>query len=448
MKLNPLLLLQHRKIGKIWLYSVLLSISLSETIVTVMGMLLKEEVSSDYLLTGLVTSFFVASLVVAILSYFLKQLGDSQVQLQTIIELEPECVKLLAADGKVLQMNRAGLEMLEADSLSQLIGHQAQQLVLPEYRADFVALIRHVFEGQSGTLKFEMQGLKGTRRWLETHAVPLRDTEGRIIALLAVTRDMTERKQAEELLQAKTADLLHSNADLEQFAYSVSHDMRQPLRSIAGHLQLLNRSLQYKMDEDDRINLNFALDSAKRMDAMILSLLDYSRIGRKTESKVWLSSRAVLDEALEFLSLAIRDANAEIKISGDWGQIFASQDELSRLLMNLIDNALKYREAHQPACVEINSALTDNTWEVSVCDDGIGINPQQADRLFKFFSRLQSRTRFEGTGMGLALCRRIVEHYGGKIWLESAGEGQGCCFIFELPLNQQFEQQENKNDDI
>lgn len=260
------------------------------------------------------------------------------------------------------------------------------------------------------------------------------DQEGKPLRSIGVVLDITERRQAEELLREKTDALLRSNADLEQFAYSISHDMRQPLRSITGHLQLLARSLQDKIDDEEQINLNFALDGAKRMDAMILSLLDYSRVGRKTETKIWLDSRAVLEEALEFLSPAISDANAEINITGEWGQVFASQDELSRLLMNLIGNAVKYREPHQQARVDVDSTLTANSWKVSVRDYGIGINPQQADRLFKFFSRLQSRARFEGTGMGLALCRRIVEHHDGKIWLESAGEGRGCCFFFELPL--------------
>jgi signal transduction histidine kinase len=249
----------------------------------------------------------------------------------------------------------------------------------------------------------------------------------KVIGIFGISRDITQLKQTEQ-------DLLRSNADLEQFAYSVSHDMRQPLRSISGHLQLLARSLKDKLDDDEKENLGFALEGAKRMDAMILSLLEYSRVGRKTQTKAWINSRIVLNEAVEFLTPAIAEAKVELIITGEWGQVFASHDELSRLLMNLISNAVKYREAHQPPCIEIDSVVTANTWKVTVRDYGIGIDPQQISRLFQFFSRLQSRARFEGTGMGLALCRRIVEHHGGQIWVESAGDGQGCCFIFELPL--------------
>ncbi len=170
-----------------------------------MALWLKGEILPDYLLTGLVASGVVALLFAVMLCYFrqqFKELSDSERQLQTIIELEPECVKLLAADGTVLQMNSAGLKMLEADSLTQIFGQQAQQLVMPEYRADFAALIRRVFQGESANLKFEVQGLKGTRRWLDSHAVPLRDTDGQITALLAVTRDITQHKQAEAELRA------------------------------------------------------------------------------------------------------------------------------------------------------------------------------------------------------------------------------------------------------
>ena len=260
------------------------------------------------------------------------------------------------------------------------------------------------------------------------------DATRRPIRSMGVVLDITERKQAEVLLQKKTAALLQSNADLEQFAYSVSHDMRQPLRSISGHLQLLSRSLASKIDDEEKIALNFALDGAKRMDAMILSLLDYSRVGRKTESKIWQNNRLMLDEALAFLRPAIQEAKIDIHIRGDWGDIFVSHDEITRLLLNLIGNAIKYREPSHSPVIEIESVMTKQIWRVSIRDYGIGISPEQVSRLFKFFSRLQSRTRFEGTGMGLALCRRIVEHHGGKIWGESAGEGQGSCFIFELPL--------------
>jgi diguanylate cyclase (GGDEF)-like protein/PAS domain S-box-containing protein len=174
---------------------------MTEIIVASMELLLKGYVSVDYLLTGLVTSSFVATLVVIILVQFRETFSETQLQLRTIIETEPECVKLLAADGSLLQMNRAGLNMIEADCPNQVLGQRVQQIVLPKYRNAFVTLIKQVFEGKSGNLEFEIRGLKGTHRWLETHAVPLRDRHGTITALLSITRDITERRHIEQRLK-------------------------------------------------------------------------------------------------------------------------------------------------------------------------------------------------------------------------------------------------------
>ncbi|MGZ8236940.1 MAG: PAS domain-containing sensor histidine kinase [Methylobacter sp.] len=244
---------------------------------------------------------------------------------------------------------------------------------------------------------------------------------------LAVLYDITLRKQIE-------AELTRSNAELEQFAYAVSHDMRQPLRMVTSYLSLIENALIGQLDEETQQFLDFAVSGAKRMDAMILSLLDYSRVGRKFEAKTLLSSRDALDEALAFLNPELNACGGDIQVTGDWPELFASGDELTRLLQNLIGNALKYHEDHQPPQVQVHGTVSAGLLRVEVRDHGIGIEPSQMNRLFKVFSRLQARSRFEGTGVGLALCRKIVEHHGGTIGVESAGEGQGCLFWFELPV--------------
>lgn len=353
-------------------------------------------------------------------------LQESEARLKAIIENEPECIKIVDENGHLMQMNPAGLAMIEADSEAQVVGRPVLGVIAPEYRTAFAEMHKRVLAGEAMQLKFEVQGLKGGRRMLESHAVPML-MDGKIVHL-AVTRDISERQKAEDALR-------RSNADLERFAYSVSHDMRQPLRAVSGHLQLLQRSMKDKLDEDERENMSFALEGARRMDSMIVSLLDYSRVGRKTESKQWMSSRAALDEAMGFLEALIGETQSHVAVSGEWPQVFASRDELTRLFQNLIGNAIKFRDAGQAAQIEIDSSVKGEFWRVSVRDHGVGIDPRQIDRLFQFFSRLQSRTRFEGTGMGLALCRRIVEHHDGRIWVESEGEGKGSNFIFEIPVS-------------
>jgi PAS domain S-box-containing protein len=293
------------------------------------------------------------------------------------------------------------------------------------------------FEGKEKLywVEFRMRCKDGRHKWILAKGMVVAHTpEGKPQRMLGTHVDIDKHKKIEqELLQSHDA-LSRSNVDLEQFAYSVSHDMRQPLRMVSGHLQFLERNLGETLDDDARQNLNFALAGAKRMDAMIVSLLEYSRVGRKTQQKSWVATDTVRDEVLQFVSPMAEQSQAEILYEGDWPILYASRDELSRLLQNLLVNALHYRQEHQAPLIKISSEVSDGFWRLRVHDNGIGIDPDQFDRLFQFFSRLQVRKRFEGTGMGLALCRRIIEHHNGKIWVDSAGEGLGSCFSFEIPL--------------
>jgi light-regulated signal transduction histidine kinase (bacteriophytochrome) len=180
--------------------------------------------------------------------------------------------------------------------------------------------------------------------------------------------------------------------------------------------------------------MSFAVDGAKRMDQMLVSLLEYSRVGRKGEPMVLISSRDAVDEALRFLAPSITESAASVHISGDWPQVLASRDELTRLWQNLIGNALKYRAPQRPPMLEISVQpdAENNSWCFCVADNGIGIDPAQFNRLFQVFQRLHTRDQYEGNGIGLAVARKIVEHHGGRIWVESDGPDQGCRFCFTI----------------
>ncbi len=229
--------------------------------------------------------------------------------------------------------------------------------------------------------------------------------------------------------------LRQSNADLEQFASAISHDLRQPIRAVSGHLQLLERRMPSDLEPNVREHLDFAQAALRRMDAMIAELLDYSRIGHGSVPRDWIDSREPYRRALEFLGPAIVEAGAEIEDDGEWPRIQASPQELTRLFQNLIGNALKFRDAERSVRIRIVSEQIGARWRVGVHDNGIGIEPRHLDRLFKIFGRLHSRARYEGLGMGLAICRRIVERHQGRIEASSEGEGHGSVFTFELPLN-------------
>jgi light-regulated signal transduction histidine kinase (bacteriophytochrome) len=210
--------------------------------------------------------------------------------------------------------------------------------------------------------------------------------------------------------------------------------MRQPLRMISSYLQLLERSLAGQLDGEKRDYFDFAIEGAKRIDQMLVELLEYSRVGRMGEPPTWVDSRALLDEALKFLQPALAEAQAKVNISGEWPRIMGSHDEILRLFQNLIGNSVKFRVAGRTPEITISSKVDKNEWHLSVADNGVGIIPDQIKRLFQVFQRLQSREAYEGTGIGLALCRKIAEHHKGRIWAESAGEGQGSKFCVALPV--------------
>lgn len=262
---------------------------------------------------------------------------------------------------------------------------------------------------------------------VEFSAMPIQMESGIRVAVIGV--DATQRKKIE-------AELLRSNSELEQFSYGISHDMRQPLRMISSYLQLLEKSLGGGLDEERRSYFHFAIDGAKRLDAMLLGLLDYSRVGRKGEPAAWVQGRSILNEALLFLKPAIAEAQAQVHIEGTWPLVFVRPDELLRLLQNLIGNALKFRVAGRVPQITVSAEVVGDFWRLCIADNGIGILPDQMGRLFKVFQRLQSHAAFEGTGIGLALCRKIAEHHGGRVWVESEGEGHGSHFCVEFPRQQ------------
>jgi len=358
---------------------------------------------------------------------------------QAEIALKRESEKNLAllrnaSDGiHILDINGNIIEV--SDSFCAMLGYRREEIIgmhVSQWDAQFVgADIGRIIDQQfakQGRSQFETRHRRkdGTVFDVEVSGFPL-ELESRPV-LFNSSRDITERKKMEE-------ELKRSNAELDQFAYAVSHDMRQPLRMITSYLALLEKALEGHLDEDTRQYLMYACDGAKRMDRMILGMLDFSRVGRKTDPITPVSSREVLDDTLAMLKPDIVAGDGTVEVTGDWPELVASRDELMRLLQNLIGNALKYHEPDHPPRVEIHGAVTPTLFRVMIRDYGIGIDPTQIERLFKVFSRLQARTRFEGTGIGLALCRKIVEHHGGRIGVESAGEGCGSTFWFEFPMD-------------
>ena len=299
--------------------------------------------------------------------------------------------------------------------------------VLPEDRGGLEETWRAALE-QGAAFEHEHRIMAGGRvRHVRQQADLRCAVDGRPARILGTTQDITERKQAEQELQ-------RSNAELEQFSYAISHDLRQPLRMISSYLQLLGISLAEQLDGEQREHFKFAMDGASRLDRMLVALLEYSRVGRLGEPPAWVETRVIVDEALLFLQPAIAEAQAKISVRGHWPRAWVRPDEMLRLIQNLLANATKFRLAGRVPEIGIASRVNRANWCLTVTDNGVGIQPGQRDRLFQVFQRLQSRASYEGSGVGLALCRKIAEHHGGTIWAESAGEGQGSRFCVSLPL--------------
>jgi NO-binding membrane sensor protein with MHYT domain/signal transduction histidine kinase len=241
---------------------------------------------------------------------------------------------------------------------------------------------------------------------------------------------VVERTRAQEILASKAEELARSNADLEQFAYVASHDLQEPLRMVASYTQLLARRYRGKLDADADDFIGFAVDGATRMQALIQDLLSFSRVTTKGRSLQFIDAKAACDSACVNLQRSIEKSAAVVSVA-PLPSVLADAGQLTQLFQNLIGNAIKYRNDREPK-IHVAAKPTGATWTFSVQDNGIGIDPQYWDRIFQMFQRLHTREEYSGTGIGLAICRKIVERHGGKIWVESQ-LGHGSTFLFTIP---------------
>ncbi len=237
------------------------------------------------------------------------------------------------------------------------------------------------------------------------------------------------RRQAEEHLALKVAELARSNDDLEQFAYVASHDLQEPLRMVAAYTQLLAERYRGKLDENADKFIGYASEGAERMQVLIHDLLAFSRVGRK-EACESVDCNAVMKDVLQALAAAILESGAVVS-HGELPAVWADRTQVAQVFQNLIGNALKFRGI-EPPLVSVQAEKTDQQWQFSVSDNGIGIAPEYAESIFVVFQRLHGRSEYPGNGIGLAICKKIIEHNGGKIWVESQA-GSGSSFKFTLP---------------
>jgi signal transduction histidine kinase len=250
---------------------------------------------------------------------------------------------------------------------------------------------------------------------------------------LRIVEELEAVQRAQAEIEAQAAELSRSNAELEQFAYVASHDLQEPLRKVTSFCQMLERRYAGQLDERADQYIAFAVDGAKRMQILINDLLAFSRVGRMDREPELVDADDIVAVARANLAASIEETGAEIAVAGDLPVVLVERSLLVLVFQNLIGNGIKFH-GDQPPRVRVSAERDDGYWRFTVADNGIGIDPQYSERIFVIFQRLHTKDAYAGTGIGLAMCRKVIEHHGGRIWLEPSDNGSGATFRFTLPV--------------
>ena len=349
---------------------------------------------------------------------------------EAILASVPDIIMEVDAEKVYRWANAAGREFFGED----VIGSEASIYFVGEQET--YQQVQRLFEGSEDVFYVEswQKRKDGEPRLLAWWCRVLKDVDGNVSGAFSTARDITEQKRAEESLARYARDLERSNEELQQFAYVASHDLQEPLRMVGSYVQLLARRYQGRLDADADEFIGYAVEGVTRMQQLINDLLQYSRVGTRGQPFEPVDSEAVLGEALTNLSGAIEGSGAEVTYD-PLPTVTADAAQLAQVFENLIGNGIKFRKKEESPKIHVWAEEQSGEWVFHVRDNGIGIAPEYFDRLFKVFARLQTHEEYPGTGIGLAVCKRIVERHGGRIWVES-DLGKGSTFSFALPLRE------------
>lgn len=382
-----------------------------------------------------------------------RSLRDSEALYHSLVDTLPISILRKDLQGRVTYGNRGYAEKM-GRPLSELMGKTDFELFPRELAEKYLRDDQKVIDsGKIFEDVEEHRAADGTRSYVHVLKAPVRDAGGKVVGTQVIFWDVTARKLAEEALERTAADLARSNKELEQFAYVASHDLQEPLRMVTSYTQLIGRRYADQLDHDAKEFMQFAVNGALRMQRLIQDLLAYSRVGTRGKPFERTNCNEVLGVVKENLRLAIEESGAVIE-ADPLPDVRADAVQLTQLLQNLLGNALKFRGTQPPhirircerrpatACpVDAGARPADTVveempadeWVISVQDNGMGIEPQYFEKIFVIFQRLHPHDQYPGTGIGLAICKKIVERHGGRIWVESV-PGQGSTFFFTLPI--------------
>ncbi|MEG3839276.1 PAS domain S-box protein [Microcoleus sp. herbarium14] len=366
-------------------------------------------------------------------------LRESEERFRAIFEQTAVGIAKTALCGQFMRVN-PGFCQIVRYAESELLQQNWEAITHPDDIEADREYVRLLLSGEIETFSREKRLICKDEevRWANVTVSAMRDAEGTPQYLICAIEDISERKLVQELLQSSletqtryAQELTRSNTELEQFAYVASHDLQAPLGTIAGYAQLLERRCHNQLDAQGNKFIGNIVNSCVRMQALIDDLLEYSRVGRSQKPFDLIDCNQVFEDACANLQLAIRKNQASVT-RGDLPMVIGDSFQLLQLFQNLIDNAIKYRSSLAPVVVFGASRQGDN-WVFSVQDNGIGIPEQYHPRIFQIFQRLHTQKEYSGTGIGLAICQRIVDRHGGRLWVESEPD-RGSTFYFSVPV--------------
>jgi len=360
----------------------------------------------------------------------LTALRQSERQLLAVMEASPLGMFHADAAQRCLYVNPAWLK-IAGINLEQSLGDGWTRSIHPEHRAQVEETFRQARD-RSGVVTSEHRYLRpdGREVWVRAHGVALREGH-RVVGHIGTVEDITVRRELDAELAARSQELARSNAELEQFAYVASHDLQEPLRMVTSYTQLILRRHGEQLPADAREFMAFVEDGGKRAQALISDLLSLARVNSQGKPMAAVPLQAVLDEVVAGLRLMVQDSGAEITHDNPLPTVWADRRQLAQLLQNLLANALKFRSVESPRVHVGAQREPDGRWRISVADNGIGIEPKFHQRVFAMFQRLHLRDEYPGTGIGLAICKKVVERHGGQIGVDAA-PGHGSTFWFTL----------------
>jgi len=366
-------------------------------------------------------------------------LRDSEERFRAIFEQAAVGIAKTALCGQFMRVNPGFCQIVRYGE-SELLQKNWQAITHPDDIEADREYVRSLLSGNIQTFSLEKRLVCKDQavRWANVTVSAMRDAKGTAQYLICAIEDISERKLVQELLQASldtqtryAQELTRSNAELEQFSYVASHDLQAPLSTIAGYAQLLEKRCHNQLDTQGNKFIRNIVNSCGRMQALIDDLLEYSRVGRSEKPFDVIDCNLVFEDACANLQLAIRQDQASVT-RGDLPRVRGDSFQLLQLFQNLIGNAIKYRSSEAPM-VRVSASRQGDSWVFSVQDNGIGIAEQYHPRIFQLFQRLHSEKQYSGTGIGLAICQRIVERHGGRLWLESEPD-RGSIFYFSIPI--------------